>query len=251
LSPGSFDAPGVFEGVVSPGTQTLALMPKKWKGKLGEVDEATLELVKMYAVTRGILLKQDGVGFHRPFYKKNTPKKAMNGFDVNVGRPFTEAEIIQLDKLIQEKTGMDFLSPVSTDTGVRLLNFTDGKDDAIPNVEYQRMILEALDIFEISDITIDGGMQVKQFKAQLGYVSNDWKKAPNGEIYLDSSFPGRPDLQTRVQSVVSKYADRIKAVDDEFESKYGWVQNRSLNSAYRRIDEIDQDQALPLEVPDG
>ena len=231
LSPGSFDAPGVFEGVVSPGTQTLALMPKKYKGKVGEVDEATLELVKMYAVTRGILLKQDGVGFHRPFYKKGTPKRDMNGFDVNVGRPFTEAEIIQLDKLIQEKTGMDFLSPVSTDTGVRLINFTDGGDDAIPNVDYQRMILEALDIFEISDIKIDSGMQVKQFKAQLGYVFNDWKEAPNGEIYLDSSFPGRPDLQTRVQSVVSKYADRVQAVDDEFTGKYGWSQG-NYNTKY-------------------
>ena len=231
LSPGSFDAPGVFEGVVSPGTQTLALMPKKYKGKVGEVDEATLELVKMYAVTRGILLKQDGVGFHRPFYKKGTPKRDMNGFDVNVGRPLTETEIIQLDKLIQEKTGMDFLSPVSTDTGVRLINFTDGQDDAIPNADYQRMILEALDIFEISDIKLEGGMQVKQFKAQLGYVFNDWKEAPNGEIYLDSSFPGRPDLQTRVQSVVSKYADRVQAVDDEFTGKYGWSQG-NYNTKY-------------------
>lgn len=232
LSPGSFDAPGVFEGVLSPGTQTYALMPKKYKGQPGEVDEATLELVKMYAVTRGILLKQDGVGFHRPFYKKGTAKKDMNGFDVNVGRPFTEAEIIQLDKLIQEKTGMDFLSPVSTENGVRLINFTDGSDDAIPNVDYQRMILEALDIFEISDIKIDGGMQVKQFKAQLGYVFNDWKEAPNGEIYLDSSFPGRPDLQNRVQSVVSKYADNVQAVDDEFTAKYGWSQG-DYNTKYR------------------
>ena len=231
LSPGSFDAPGVFEGVLSPGTQTYALMPKKYKGKVGEVDEATLELVKMYAVARGILLKQDGVGFHRPFYKKGTAKKDMNGFDVNVGRPFTDAEIIQLDKLIQEKTGMNFLSPVSTENGVRLLNFTDGEEGQIPNVDYQRMILEALDIFEISDIKIDGGMQVKQFKAQLGYVSNNWKEAPNGEIYLNNSFRGRPDIQARVQSIVSKYAERIKAVDDEFTAKYGWSQG-NYNTKY-------------------
>ena len=232
LSPGSFDAPGVFEGVLSPGTQTYALMPKKYKGQPGEVDEATLELVKMYAVTRGILLKQDGVGFHRPFYKKGTAKKDMNGFDVNVGRPFTEAEIIQLDKLIQEKTGMDFLSPVSTENGVRLLNFTDGEEGQIPNVDYQRMILEALDIFEISDIKLDGGMQVKQFKAQLGYVANNWKEAPNGEIYLNDSFPGRPDLQNRVSTVVSKYVDNVQAVDDEFTAKYGWSQG-DYNTKYR------------------
>ena len=78
LSPGSFDAPGVFEGVLSPGTQTYALMPRKYKGGVGEVDEATLDLVKMYAVTRGILLKQDGIGFHRPFFSKQITKKDLN-----------------------------------------------------------------------------------------------------------------------------------------------------------------------------
>ena len=231
LSPGSFDAPGVFEGVLSPGTQTLALMPKKYKGKVGEVDEATLELVKMYAVARGILLKQDGVGFHRPFFKKGTPKKNLNSFDIDIGRPFTNDEIIQLDKLIQEKTGMNFLAPVSTDRGVRLINFTDGEKDAIPNVEYQRMMLEALDIFEISDIKREGGMLVEQFVAQKGYVYNNWKEAPNGEIYLESSFPGQSDIQARVQSIVSKYAERIKAVDDEFTGKYGWSQG-NYNTKY-------------------
>lgn len=249
LSPGSFDAPGVFEGVLSPGTQTYALMPKKYKGKTGEVDEATLELVKMYAVTRGILLKQDGVGFHRPFYKKGTPKKDLNGFDINIGRRFTEDEIIQLDKLIQEKTGMNFLSPVSTDTGVRLLNFTDGQEGQIPNVDYQKQILEALDIFEISDITLEGGMQVKQFKAQLGYVENNWKEAPNGEIYINDSFPGRPDLQARVRAVTEKYADRIRAVEDEFSDKYGWTRG-----AYNEIYEgrgADKVSSVPSNTEEG
>jgi len=206
-------------------------MPKKYKGKVGEVDEATLELVKMYAVARGILLKQDGVGFHRPFFKKGTPKKNLNSFDIDIGRPFTNDEIIQLDKLIQEKTGMNFLAPVSTDRGVRLINFTDGEKDAIPNVEYQRMMLEALDIFEISDIKREGGMLVEQFVAQKGYVYNNWKEAPNGEIYLESSFPGQSDIQARVQSIVSKYAERIKAVDDEFTGKYGWSQG-NYNTKY-------------------
>ena len=231
LSPGSFDAPGVFEGVVSPGTQTLALMPKKYKGKVGEVDEATLELVKMYAVARGILLKQDGVGFHRPFWNKGTPKGQLNGFDINIGRPLTNDEAIQLDKIIAEKTGMDFLSPVSTDSGFRLLNFTDGSDGQIPNADYQRMMQEVLDIFEISDIKREGGADVKLFKAQLGYVGNNWKEAPNGEIYIKDSFPGRPDIQARVQSIVSKYAERIKAVDDEFTAKYGWSQG-NYNTKY-------------------
>ena len=34
LSPGSFDAPGVFEGVISPGSQTYALMPKNIRASL-------------------------------------------------------------------------------------------------------------------------------------------------------------------------------------------------------------------------
>lgn len=70
LSPGSFDAPGVYKGVISPGTQTYALMPKKYKGGAGEVDQATLDTVKMYMIARGILLKQDSVGGHRLFLIK-------------------------------------------------------------------------------------------------------------------------------------------------------------------------------------
>jgi hypothetical protein len=93
------------------------------------------------------------------------------------------------------------------------------------------MMQEVLDIFEISDIKREGGADVKLFKAQLGYVGNNWKEAPNGEIYIKDSFPGRPDIQARVQSIVSKYAERIKAVDDEFTAKYGWSQG-NYNTKY-------------------
>ena len=116
-------------------------------------------------------------------------------------------------------------------------------------MDYQKQILEALDIFEISDITLEGGMQVKQFKSQLGYVENNWKEAPNGEIYINDSFPGRADLQARVRAVIEKYADRIRAVEDEFSDKYGWTRG-----AYNEIYEgrgADKVSSVPSNTEEG
>ena len=131
LSPGSFDAPGVFEGVISPGSQTYALMPKKYKGKPGEVDEATLDLVKQYMIARGILLKQDGVGAHRLFYNKGVPIRDKNAVSVDIGRPMTIEEIKQLDKLLTEEFGSSDFAPVSTEYGVNicLLYTSDAADE--------------------------------------------------------------------------------------------------------------------------
>ena len=238
LTPGSFDAPGVFEGVVSPGTQTKSLMPKKYKGGIGEVDDATLEIVNMYSAIRGILLKQDGVGFHRPFWNKNITKGQQNGLDVDVGRKLTDDEILQLDDLVKEKTGLDFLSPVSTDTGVRLINFTDGDPEGIPNVRYQKLMKDVIDDFDIPDTVV-----AKPFAANLGYVGNNWKEFKNGEEYIQNTFRGRSDLQQRVRDIVTKLNPRVEAVEEDFSNKYGWTRE-DLNTEYRDPTAVEPEEAI-------
>lgn len=234
LSPGSFDAPGVFEGTISPGTQTQVLMPKKYKGQLGQVDEATLDLVEMYSAVRGILLKQDGVGYHRPFWEKSVKKRDMNGIDANIGRPLEPEEAQQLDSIISEVTGLNYLSPVSTDTGFRLINFSD-----LDNKEYEKLMRQVLDRFEISD-----KIQVKQFAAQTGYVGNDWSKNKNGELYLGGRFEGRPDIQQRIRAIVKKYNARVEAVEDDFSDKYGWTKGE-FNTEYKTPEINSNTQNMP------
>ena len=79
LSPKDFEAPGFFEGKVSPGTQTEISSPKKYKAdKELFIEASTEELINAYAAIRGILMKQDGVGWHRPFKDKSLTKSQLN-----------------------------------------------------------------------------------------------------------------------------------------------------------------------------
>ena len=202
LSPGSFDAPGVFEGVISPGSQTYALMPKKYKGNPGEVDEATLDLVKQYMIARGILLKQDGVGAHRLFYNKGVPLRDKNAVSIDIGRPMTNEEVKQLDKLLTDEFGSSDFAPVSTEDGVNIVNFmemgptykTKDGTEKVDNTEFQNKVKKVLNIFQISDIQNKEGMVVELSASQNIYVSNvdygtgkGWKEYPNGEFYLEEA----------------------------------------------------------------
>ena len=58
------------------------------------------------------------------------------------------------------------------------------------------------------------------------------KEAPNGENYLEGTFGGRQSVQERVRNIVTKFADRVEAVEDEIVRDYGWTK-LDHNSAYR------------------
>ena len=238
LTPGSFDAPGIYEGVLSPGTQTQALMPMKYKGQSGEVDEATLDLIKVYAVSRGILLKQDSIGAHRVFYKQGKAADR-DAVSVDIGRSFTNDEIKTLDKLLTEEFGTSDFSPASTEYGVNIVHWM-GERGKMNFTEFQKKVRKVLNILEISDITTNSGkLEAGTATSQKVYVTNTnfdtgtgWKEAPNGENYLEGTFGERPDLQERVRTIVTKFADRVDAVEDEIVREYGWTK-LDYNSAYK------------------
>ena len=238
LTPGSFDAPGIYEGVLSPGTQTYALMPMKYKGQPGEVDEATLELVKIYAVSKGILFKQDAVGAHRVF--KGAGKVAdRDAVTVDIGRRFTDDEMVTLDKLLTEEFGTTDFSPAATEYGVNIVHWM-GERGKMDFTDFQNRVRKVLNMLEISDIdTPSGKLEAGTAASQKVYVTNTnfdtgtgWKEAPNGENYLEGTFGGRQSVQERVRNIVTKFADRIEAVEDEIVRDYGWTK-LDYNSAYR------------------
>ena len=238
LTPGSFDAPGIYEGVLSPGTQTYALMPMKYKGQPGEVDEATLELVKIYSVAKGILLKQDAVGAHRVF--KGAGKVAdRDAVTVDIGRRFTDDEMVTLDKLLTEEFGTTDFSPAATEYGVNIVHWM-GERGKMDFTDFQNRVRKVLNMLEISDIdTPSGKLEAGTAASQKVYVTNTnfdtgtgWKEAPNGENYLEGTFGGRQSVQERVRNIVTKFADRVEAVEDEIVRDYGWTK-LDYNSAYR------------------
>lgn len=255
LSPGDFEAPGFFEGKVSPGSQTVALMPRQYKGAAtGDIEKSSQDLVAAYAAVRGILMKQDGVGWHRPFYKAK--KSDENGIVLRIGRPFSEAETKRLGDILADLAGHGEYNPIAAEDGVRILNFDfvrrvpDGKggfkpamdgtwideDKLLTNEEFAKLVNEALSKLELDDDLV---VDPVRFHAYTGYSGNDWSVNPNGENYYDAiSGQGRSDLQGRVRDLINELQPRIDEIDRDFSERYGWTINDAINATYRGADDV-------------
>ncbi len=241
-TPGDFEAPGFFEGKVSPGTQTQVSAPRQYRGpKYGAVEQSALDLMEAYAAARGVLMKQDGVGYHRPFY--SPAKKDGNGVEIRIGRPFSEAETKRFASLLNEKAGFE-IAPIGSVDGVRIINF----DPEFDNKEFQNIVKDATNNLVLDD---DAELRAVLFASQNGYLGNDWSKFKNGEEYFSGiSKEGRSDIYRKVQDIVKEIQPRIEAVDADFSEKYGFTRNEQINSAYRVVDQSQTPNAENLQGVD-
>ena len=224
MSPGDFEAPGYFEGVVSPGTQTEVVVPRKYKSEgYGKVEPAALDLMNQYAAVRGVLLKQDGVGYHRPFYD---PKKAdANGVELRIGRPLTAEETDTFAKIISELSGHSEFNPIGAAEGARIINFIE-----MDNKEFISLVKTAIDKFDI-DVK---KAEIKYFNSQNGYLGNNWKESLNGEDYLrELGGEERSDVYGKIYSIIEEIQPIIDDIEADFAERYGWSRNLELNAKYR------------------
>ena len=270
LSPGDFEAPGFFEGLVSPGTQTQVVSPKRYKLEPieFETEPAAEDLIKAYAAVRGILMKQDGVGYHRPFADKKSIRKGdLNGIEIDIGRPFTESETAEFARLMKEYSGHGEYNPIGSERGARLINFDyliddpskeeisrqDGDQEKAAfkvrseaNNNFNNMVVKAVTAIDFENVD---SAEVGRFAADSGYIPNDWSVDRNGESYIQSIGEISPDLQRRVEDLIHRLQPRIDAVDQNFSEKYGWTQNERINKNFKpRQDEVVYD-ALPDKGP--
>lgn len=228
LSPGDFEAPGYFEGRTSPGTQTQVAAPRKYKGEeFGELEPGSVDLINAYSAVRGILMKQDGVGWHRPFFVKKLSRPKADGAQIQIGRPFTYREIKDLADRVEAIAGHSDYNPISTPDGVRLINFG---FLGTPNKDFHDIIRNAL-----SDMSFDGNeaADVVLFASDSGYLSNNWQENRNGEGYLSDGLGGRSDLQRKIRSIIEEIQPRIDAVDRYYADNYGWTRNENLNREFK------------------
>lgn len=248
LSPGLFEAPGYFEGRVSPGAQTEIAAPKI--PKAGTEDFATIQpeaedKFKAYSAVIGTLLKQDGIGYHKPFFQKNIAKSKLNGMDIDIGRPLTEQETISLAEALENASnGIKDYNPISTPRGARIINFSYLD---VPNIKFSKFVTDALNNVQFDNIE---NVIAGQFAASEGYLSNDWSKDKNGEGYFESIRGISSDLQGRVDSIIRKLQPRIDEVDQTFSEKYGWTRDDSINSEYRDRSELRQTVDLDQDMGD-
>ena len=230
LSPGDFEAPGYYEGKVSPSTQTEIVAPRRYKGKAyGELEPSSIDLIEAYAAARGILMKQDSVDYHRPFY--NAQVVDSNGIEIQIGRNLTEPETAALADTIAEIAGHTDYIPISTRSGTRFVNFG---FIGVENQKFHAILKQALDGFEFAD---GATYTAKRFNTAEGYLENDWSISNNGEGYMGGRWARRPDLQRKVRDIVQEVQARIDDIDYDFSDRYGWTRNDELNTSYRVSDE--------------
>ena len=219
------NVPGVWQGEVSPSTQkSTAMAPTKGtEGKPG-VDAAQKKALNAYAAILGYLTKQDGVGWHRPFY--SATRGESNGIDIDMGRPVTPEEAGATEKAVgawMTANGKDMVDDgaggkvpwnqrfafVSSPNGIRLINF-----GAVTNLQLQTVVAKTLDPVLPDAVASDW------FKSDGEMPENNWKDHPDGSQYIArASAEGASDVLGWARTVLG---ERIQGVFNEYSEKYGW-----------------------------
>jgi len=238
LSPGAIESPGYWEGASNPATHQLIGSTRiKAAGKSPEIDAASKELMNVYGDAMGLVLKQDGVGYHRPYY--NPKVSQANGIEYKFDKPLTSDHIVNMGKALDKHVPGSALIPVG-DRTMRVLNFNDTKD--------HRGFHKNVDSVLQSGILPDGHTAEKRLFASDGDLrGNDWEKNPNGEDYRQRlSASSRPDVLGYISNFL---APRVQAFDKSFAEKYGLKRNEALENTLNNLHEEPQNTG-PVTPPE-
>ena len=128
LSPNEFEAPGHYKDEVNPSTQKEIIAPQKYKdGKV--LDPNIVKMINAYAASKGLVLHQNAMAWHRPFWT-NTKSKA-DGVHITIGdgdKTATVEETKQIsaaaNRIATEMAGLDIndFNLIGTKDGGRFLN---------------------------------------------------------------------------------------------------------------------------------
>lgn len=213
MSPGGVDANGYWQGASNPQTHLLVGSTRiKGAETAPDIDTSSKKLIELYAAAKGLLHKQDGVGYHRPFYKPQVTQA--NGIEFKFNNDVTPDHIVRLGKHVDALSGgRAAVIPINNKT-VRMLNF------GFPGTEKdQRPFHKAMMTAVQSALPDTHKAEAGLFAADSGMPDNDWSKNSNGEDYIRKiAAAGRPDLLEYVSTVL---APRLQAVDHAFAQKHG------------------------------
>lgn len=237
LSPGTVEAPGYWEGNVNPASHLqVAATRIKAAGQRPDIDDASKDLMETYANARGLLLKQDGVGYHRPYY--NPKVTAANGIEYHFDTPLTGDQIKSIGKEVEARVPDTGVIPSGPNI-LRVINFS-GADDHRP---YHRAVDNALQEAHLGDTVA----YKRLFASDGNLATNDWKKSPNGEDYRSRlGASRRSDVLRYVSDVL---APKVEAVDQAFAHEHGLKRDPRLEKALRGAADTDEAVGSPAQLP--
>lgn len=236
-------APGVWNGEISPSSQkSVAMAPGKGDENKG-VDPAQRKALDTYAAVLGLLARQEGVGWHRPFYIPNVTEH--NGLDIDIGRPVNPREAADLEKAVgkwmtDNGKGANWSSSlafISSPKGIRIVNF-----GVVTNAELRKQL------FAVAE-TVLPDFEARSFKSDGGMPINDWKESPDGQGYVQGiRAAGRSDVLDWARDVL---APRVQAVFERYSEEHNWgdpgelhFSNRAAAIAGEESDAIDRRRIL-------
>jgi Inorganic Pyrophosphatase len=231
LSPGAVDAPGYWEGASNPATlrQVGATRIKAAK-QAPNIDSASKEMMEIYASALGLLLKQDGVGYHRPYFNPQITKA--NGMEFRFEKPLSSDDIVGLGKALDAKFGGSVAMIPSGGSEVRFLNFGDTKNQK----DFHKDVAEL-----VGSAKMDNSATARAFASDGKLVSNNWQERPNGEGYIRRiGSSGRSDVLEYISDFL---APRVEAFDKSFAAKHGLKRNEALERQIRNAKDITVDYA--------
>lgn len=226
LSPGAIDAPGYWEKASNPATLTqIGATRIKAAKQRPDIDVASKKIMDIYASALGLLLKQDGVGYHRPYYNPQITKA--NGVEFKFEKPLSREDIINIGQALDDKfKGSVALIP-SGENEIRVLNFGDTKN--------QKGFHKAVADIILND-KINNAADFRVFASDGDLVSNNWRANPNGQDYIQRiSSAGRSDVLEYISDFL---APRVEAFDKSFAAKYGLKRNEDLEKQIRNLKQV-------------
>jgi hypothetical protein len=208
---------GAYENQIAPNVITRLVLEKDEKGHVTELADKAAAII-------GYVTKQDAV----PWYRADptaSGKMASKGYKVITGETITpEFE----DKLFKHlNTAMPGVGFTRVDNSFDFINFRgdDGKPFFMSDKEYIKKLQDALETFS-SDVTFN----IKPFKTESAYISNNWKEDTNGEGYL-GRFGSRQ--LTDIQPTLDDWSKAYTDLADKYGKEYGWDKGEGLQRGER------------------
>jgi len=115
----TFSGPGVYEGASNPAYAVPVSIGKVSEAAGDVIDPASAKLVEANAAMQGLLRAQDTVGYTAILPAKRVVDR--NALQVDLGRPITRDEIIELERKLSDEFGSDTLIPLPGRNGIDII----------------------------------------------------------------------------------------------------------------------------------
>ena len=257
-----------WKGVTNVGIQDGISVPNL----NGVVKPFAKTLINLAADIRGMLLSQEGVGWHYPNY--NGGKYGQNGIEFQIGRLLSNEETEALYRDVSKELGHTFSPPIPTSdgAGIRFLNFPDEKFELMG---VQKLLAEKQSPAQTKKLKakarkLQGILRKKndEFHVKIvNAISNqEWynNQVParfesDGELRENDWSNGDVDYRGRITATAEAHAGqyggrwagssdiwqwiendlrpRVEQVNKDFTERYGWDKPQEVT--YFQSDQID------------